>query len=138
VTIRHLAAIALLSLPFAVACGGDESEGGDNDECVAGKACTCSGDSCSQTCGGDGGNCDFQCGEGQSCDFFCPGGSCAVTCNGSASCNLECEGEGCSLNCSGTDSCVVDSCSTGCSTQCGGAEVCESSCDVLEGCQLTP
>ncbi len=127
--------ISLLSAAFfilPVACGGDDA-GEDNQECISGKACDCSDDSCSQTCGGDGASCDFNCGPGQDCSFSCPGGGCTVSCQDSASCDLDCAGDACGMNCSGTDDCQISACTTGCALDCGGAETCSSTCDELNG-----
>jgi hypothetical protein len=104
-----VAAIATLGLP-----GCDSGK----ENCVAGRACVCT-ESCTETCGGDGRGCAFECHDGATCHFSCPGGgcgvncldaaSCTVDCSSTAACTLSCPGNGCGLECTGgtTDTCTI-------------------------------
>jgi hypothetical protein len=109
-----------------------------DEECVAGKACVCSGGTCEMACGGDGKECAFQCNDGAACTFDCPGGSCAMECNDAASCSLSCPGNSCSLKCAGTKSCAIDECTSTCALECGGAATCNNSCEVGTSCTKMP
>ena len=140
--LKSIVATLLTSLVLLspLACGsGDESDPVEEDGCVSGKACSCSGDSCDQICEGDGAGCAFKCGAGQSCTFSCPAGGCTAECIDSASCSLDCPGNSCGMTCTGTDTCQLDGCTAGCGLTCGGATTCESSCDLLNGgCSVSP
>ncbi len=117
-----------------MACGDDDAD--DSANCVAGAACVCDSD-CSETCGGDGSGCAFDC-NGGSCNFSCPGGGCEASSNGATAVTLDCPGDGCTLTCTNTDSCRITGCGANCILNCGGATTCESSCDITEACPTTP
>lgn len=123
----------LLCLGMALA-GASLAACGD-DECVAGKACACSGD-CAQTCGGsNGASCSFTCPAGATCDFSCPGGGCSVTSNGAKSVTVDCPGNGCAVTCAGGgDRCAITSCQSTCQLSCGGAASCSNSCGLASAC----
>jgi hypothetical protein len=116
-----------------IACGNAD------DDCVAGKQCECTGNTCNFDCGAGDSSCQFDCGAGQECDASCDGGGCQMTCNGSKSCVLACPGGGCQLTCNGdTAECRIVECQTSCQLACNGAEVCDSSCSPLDGgCNTT-
>jgi hypothetical protein len=114
------------------------ADGDEGGECVAGVACICRED-CSRTCGGSGADCAFECHDGATCSFTCPGGGCGGESFGAASMTLSCAGDGCGLNCHDTDSCQITDCEMGCALQCGGAGTCENSCSPFDGgCATTP
>jgi hypothetical protein len=140
---------------LALASGCDGDDGGD---CVAGVACFCD-ENCTQTCGGNGSSCSFECSNGANCTFNCPGGGCGVDANGAGSVNVtcgstggcqvdvansdsatvSCSGNGCGVSCSGTDVCRITDCDFGCGLICGGATTCDSSCTPFDGgCATTP
>jgi len=127
----------LLGLGFVlglalVSCASEEEQ-----HCVAGQACVCESD-CNLACEDANGGCAFECQEGASCEFDCPGGGCGFTCTGD-SCLLDCAGDGCSMSCNASASkCEIQGCTTGCSLQCNGAQGCMSSCDLTGGCATTP
>ncbi|MCD6496797.1 MAG: hypothetical protein J7M25_00635 [Deltaproteobacteria bacterium] len=111
----------------------------DDNQCVAGKACACTGD-CSQTCGGSSGaGCTFDCPEGATCTFSCPGGSCAAHGHDAKSVTVDCPGNSCTVDCTGTatDNCTVTSCTSACALNCGGATTCSNSCDLTGACTLS-
>ena len=126
-------ALGALLLPLALgACGG-------GDECIAGTACKCSGDSCDQVCGNDGRACSFECTDGADCTDHCPGGACGATANGATSMVLSCAGNNCSLECFNTPVCEITDCTVGCALKCHGAATCQNSCTPLTGgCGTTP
>lgn len=128
-------AIPLLSLIMLAWIGTAQTGCSTDDECVGGKACTCSGD-CTQTCGGSGASCTFHCPDGATCHFSCPGGSCTAYGENAASVTLDCPGDSCTLDCQGADAqaCQVTSCTTACALDCGAATTCQNSCDMMGGC----
>ncbi len=146
-----ITAISLLVTLAAPGCVEDEN-------CVNGVACVCSAETCTETCGGSGAGCSFDCLDGSDCTFACPGGSCSVeadsaeamdvSCPGggcgvtavdTAEVTLDCTGDSCSLSCVGADVCRLTGCTFGCALSCGGAAVCESSCSAIPGgCSVSP
>ena len=129
-------AIALgLAVALLAAGPGCASDGAD---CLDGAACQCTGD-CELTCGREGGaGCDFQCDEGTSCTFDCPGGGCDVQCQAGSDCEVTCPGGACNVSCSGAERCVLEACDERCVLDCGGSTECQSSCDLADGCVVTP